>query len=79
MENMYKDDEVFNDALEEIQLTEHTLISLYALDRVLSPKVVEQVVGRKMLILVDSRSTRNFVQSDMLAKGNLQVSHIPEF
>lgn len=79
MENTYEDDEIFMDALEEIQLIEHTLINLYALDGLLSPKtiwLVGNVLGRDMTILVDLGSTHNFVQVGMVLEGKLKVSPI---
>lgn len=63
MENTYEDEEVYIDALDEIKQTEHTLISLYALDGFLSLKTIQligEVTGRDMTIQIVKSLISNY-------------------
>lgn len=75
MENIYEEDEVFTDALKDIKLIEYTLISLYALNGILSHKtirVIGHTLGRDMTILVKLGSTHNLSKLVWSVRGTYE-------
>lgn len=82
VDQVYEEDEDFKDALEEVQPHEQTLISLDALEGCISLKtirVIGQVRGKNISMLVDSGSRHNFVQEAKISELRLPVSPIKEF
>lgn len=82
VDHVYEEEEDFKDALEEVQPTEQTLISLDALEGCISLKtnrVTGLLKGKSMSILVDLESTHNFIQEGKISEWRLSILPIQEF
>lgn len=81
-EEEFEDVDEFKDAVDNIQTTKISKISLYALNGHSNPQTI-RLVGlinvQKISVLIDSGSSHNFVQIDIARRLKLLTSPISEF
>lgn len=81
-EEEFEDVDEFKDAVDNIQTTKISKISLYALNGHPNPQTIRLVGlinGQKISVLIDSGSSHNFVQIDIARRLKLLTSPISEF